>query len=154
MVTVNEEIYYAEVYYILNYLGTEYIQKLPQKLRDVIDNTRDKNYQFNFDKTKPLSSQNFKQETRDFIAALNLIYWEKDEEKKQKLMQKYKKNDIIYQKELEEKYSYENLFKNRNKAQQVAEKEETKELIVMPEKENIIQKIINKIKNIFRRKKI
>ena len=152
MVTANEGVYYAEVYYILNYLGTEYIQKLPQKLRDVIDSTRDKNYQFVFDETKTLSSQNFKQETRDFIAALNLIYWEKDEEKKQKLMKKYKENDIIYQKELEEKYSYENLFKNRNKSQQAVE-EETKEVMVIAKEENIIRRIINKIKNIFRRKK-
>lgn len=151
MVTSNEGVYYAEVYYILNYLGTEYIQKLPQKLRDVIDNTRDKNYKFNFDETKTLSSQNFKQETRDFIAALNLIYWEKDEKKKQELMTKYKENDIIYQKELEEKYSYENLFKNRNQTRQVVEKEETKEIMVVTEEKNIIKKIINKIINIFRR---
>ena len=151
MVTANEAIYYAEVYYILNYLGTEYIQKLPEKLRDLIENTRDKNYQFVFDETKTLSGQNFKQETRDLIAALNLIYWEKDEPKKQELMQKYKENDIIYQKELEEKYSYENLFKNRNRSQQVTN--ETKEVVVITPKENIIQKIINKIKNIFRRKK-
>lgn len=152
MVTANEGIYYAEIYYILNYLGNEYIQKLPKKLRDVIDNTRDKEYKVSYDKTKPLSSQNFKQETKDFIAAMNLIYWEKDEEKKQKLMQKYKENDIIYQKELEEKYSYENLFKNRNNYKQIVEKEEAKEVMVIPEKENIIRRIINKIKNIFRRK--
>lgn len=151
MVTANEGVYYAEVYYILNYLGTEYIQKLPEKLRNLIENTRDKNYQFVFDETKTLSGQNFKQETRDFIAALNLIYWEKDGQKKQELMQKYKENDIIYQKELEEKYSYENLFKNRNKSQQIVE--ETKEVMVIAKEENIIQRIINKIKNIFRRKK-
>ena len=149
-----EAIYYSEVYAILNFLGKSYIEAIPKKLLKTIESVRNKEYVFYIDKTKPLSEQNFKQETKDFIAALNLIYWEKDEEKKQELMQIYKKNDIIYEKELQEKYSYDNLFKNRQTQAEpeIKETEEKMELIVS-EKQNIIQKIINKIKNIFRRNK-
>lgn len=149
-----EAIYYAEVYEILKYLGKSYIEAIPRKLLETIDNVRSREYVFHIDETKPLNEQNFRQETKDFIAALNLIYWEKDEEKKQKLMQIYKENDIIYEKEQQEKYSYDNLFKNRQKPiTSVEEEEKEKVELIVPEKQSIIQKIINKIKNIFRRGK-
>ena len=48
MITANEKIWYAEVYYVLNYLGIEYIRKIPKKLLDVIENARDKNYKFDW----------------------------------------------------------------------------------------------------------
>ena len=148
---VKEQKYYAEVYVILKYLGSEYINKIPKKLIEVIEKTRDKNSDFKLDSSKALYAQNVCQETKDFIAGLNLLYWEKNEERKAKLLQHYKKNDIIYEEQLKEKYSYENLFKNNKNSAIIEEKdeknEETMQLIEV--KENIIQKIIAKIKEWF-----
>lgn len=155
--TAKEQKYYAEVYVILMHLGREYIKRVPDSLMSVIDRTRDKESTFEIDKNKPLFEQEVCQETKDFIAALNLLYWEKNTDQKAKLLQYYKKNDIIYEKEQQEKYSYENLFKS---TKPVAEPEvvETKQEEViennnqlMEVKENFIQKIINKVKEIFRR---
>lgn len=154
--TVQEQKYYAEVYKILKYLGSEYINKIPKNLLEVIDKTRDKESVFEVDNSKPLYEQKICQETKDFIAGLNLLYWENNKERKAKLLQIYKKNDIIYEKEQQEKYSYENLFRNNQN--------ETKEVIVEEQKgftnentntqlveikESFIRKIFLKIKNWF-----
>lgn len=154
--TVKEQKYYAEVYAILMYLGKEYIKRVPDSLMSVIDRTRDKESTFEIDKDKPLFEQKVCQETKDFIAALNLLYWENNTAQKAKLLQYYKKNDIIYEEELKEKYSYENLFKNTKTITKPEIVEPEQEIIeenkqLMEAKENFIQKIINKVKDIFRR---
>ena len=85
--TVKEQKYYAEVYVILKFLGSEYTKKIPESLMNVIEKTRDKDSTFKLDDNKPLYEQNVCQETKDFIAALNLLYWEKDNDRKAKLLQ-------------------------------------------------------------------
>ena len=162
--TVKEQKYYAEVYVILKFLGSEYTKKIPESLMNVIEKTRDKDSTFKLDDNKPLYEQNVCQETKDFIAALNLLYWEKDNERKTKLLQHYKKNDIIYEEEQKEKYSYDNMFKSTKQVETVSdvstrvESAEVKQEEVIEGnnqlvevKESFIHKIISKIKSIFRR---
>lgn len=151
--TVQEKEYYSEVYAVLMYLGANYTKRIPQKLMEVIEKTRDKDSNFKLDKDKKLYEQNIRQETKDFIAALNLLYWEKSQDRKAKLLQHYKKNDIIYEKAQQEKYSYENLFKNNKKQEEPNDVEEianeNANMQLIESKESFIQKIINKIKEIF-----
>ena len=150
---VAEKVYYAEVYSILNYLGEEYKNKIPEKLLNVIENSRDKYSTFKLEENKKLKEQVLCQETKDFLAALNLLYWEKNEERKSKLLSIYKKNDIIYEKEQKEKYSYENLFKNNKVTENedlTAQNSETQNNTQLVEvKETFIHNIISKIKQWF-----
>ena len=87
-----------------------------------------------------------------------IFLWENQKliPQKFKLLQYYKKKDIIYEEEIKEKYSYENLFKNTKTITKPEIVEPEQEIIeenkqLMEAKENFIQKIINKVKDIFRR---
>lgn len=100
MTDKEQALMYAEVDDILNYLGEEYINKVPEDLLRVIHIFKDKNY---VSKTKDsvlrLNQMGFSEDTRCFIAMLNLQFWIDDEEEKQRLIEHYKENERIYQEE-------------------------------------------------------
>lgn len=135
---------YSEVYSFLEALGTEYINKIPKNVYEFIRDNRDVNYTVSFDKNKQLETGMITKEALSLISALNLQYWCDDENSKKELKQEYIEN---YKKETE-KYSYENIFKNNTKPE--APTEEVKpELQMVEYKENIFNKVINKIKEFF-----
>ena len=74
---------------------------------------------------------------------LNLKYWTEDEESKEKLKKIYEENEKIHQ----EKYSSSNLFKDKNKEQNV----NNQNLQVSNQKENLLKRIFNKIKKFFKK---
>ena len=84
---------------------------------------------------------------------LYINYWCKDEEEKNQIINKLSENEKANQKELSEKYSVDNLFKSRQK-NEIEEVEKTKEEIkqIVPYKESVIKKILNKIFGFFRRR--
>lgn len=55
------------------------------------------------------------EETLALIAMLNLQYWCKDENEKERLKSVYAENERKYQDELREKYNPDNLFKNKQR---------------------------------------
>ena len=55
------------------------------------------------------------EETLALIAMLNLQYWCKDENEKERLKSIYAENERKYQNELREKYNPDNLFKNKQR---------------------------------------
>ena len=55
------------------------------------------------------------EETLTLIAMLNLQYWCKDENEKERLKSVYAENKRKYQDELREKYNPDNLFKNKQR---------------------------------------
>ena len=72
-------------------------------------------------------------------------YINKNQEEKNILLEKYKQNEINYQKEIQEKYSTENLFKNKKN------KETFTQAVVQYKEKNFFQKIIDKIRKVLRR---
>ena len=150
-ISINTKQAYAEVDTFLDLLDAEKRNEIPQKLRDLFKNEKDKEYIKEIDANVPIKEQNLKQETLSIIALLNLEYWCKDEKEKQRLKNIYAKNEQKYQKELREKYNPEVIFKNRNKIELQEEQlsEETRMIIVQEEK--WYQKIFNLIKNLFHR---
>lgn len=144
---------YSEVYEIVNLLEEEYSDRIPKKVLDFFDETRDKEYKPIIDVNKPLNEQNLQRDTMILLAILDLNYWCDSEEEKQELLEMFNRNTelkIKEQKELEEKYNPNNLFKKR---QPVSEIENNETLSMIEYKEpNIIKKILNKILNMFKRK--
>ena len=148
---------YSEVNSVLNMLGEEYIQKLPKNLYDLVKSNQLEGYNPTYIKEKDLSEQNIQKESLSMIALFHLNYWCETEQEKQELKKLLSNNEEKYKKELEEKYSYDNLFKNKssNITQETENKQEQRreqtDIKIVP-KESFIQKIVNLIKNLFKRK--
>lgn len=135
----------TEVNEILKYLSEDLLKKIPEEIIDNIKENMSTSYELKYDNTKGLNEQNLKQETR---AILSVIYRDYicNEYMKKEIIQKDRKEWF----ELEKKKEYGNtdIFKKQNI--QSKKTEENKALQVV-RKQNIIIKIINKIKIMWRK---
>jgi len=131
---------YSEVFGILEILGQEYIDKIPQKLYKYIESKKSNKILVEYDVTKPIKEQKISKETLEFISYLNLQYW-CDEKEKNELIKTYKNNDRIFEKYKKEKYNPNELFSKKYREKNV---ELVKNNTKNPIKE-VIHKIINKI---------
>lgn len=147
----DDEIAYAEVDEILQLLEQEYVDRIPNKIKDFLKEERSKEYNPIIRTDIPLDEQNLNRNTFILLAVLNLNYWCDSEEEKQEILREFAENEnvkIQEQKELEEQYNPDNLFRNRKKNNN---DNSQKLALVEYKKENIIKKIINKIKKLFKR---
>lgn len=142
---------YSEVDEFLSLLSENLRNEIPRKLRDFFKEEKDNSYVKNIDKNIPIKEQNLKEETLAIIAMLNLQYWCKDEEEKNRLQRIYNENERKYQEQLREQYNPDNLFKNRT-TDTIQETETINENVAMVEyKESVFKRFINKIKKFFSR---
>lgn len=142
---------YAEVDKILSFMETRYVEKIPKKMREMFKNEKLQGYEPNIDKNIPLEEQKLERKTLAILAMLNLNYWCENEEEKQELIMAYSHNDKKLNKEIRERYNPDNIFKNRNKEKEMEQITEEITEIVEYKKENFIQKLLNKIKRLFKR---
>ena len=138
---------YSEIYEILNLMEEEYVNKVPQKLRDLFKMEKEDNFSVNINIDKPLENQNLQKDTLTILAILYINYWVESDEEKQELIKLFRDVD----KRNEEFYSTENLFKKQEKKANLNENTTNLQLIV--QKNNFFIKIINKIKNLFKKNK-
>ena len=82
MVTNERALVYSEVYEILNILGEEYKNSIPEKLYKFIKENRSQNYKFEYDTNISLSEQKVTRKTVAFLCMLHCNYWCKSEEEK------------------------------------------------------------------------
>lgn len=146
----NSSLAYSEVCTILNMLEDEYKERVPKNVMDFFEEERDKEYNPIIDVNIPLEKQNLKRKTIVLLAILNLNYWCDSEEEKQEILDSFAKNEELKrlkEKELTENYNINNLF---NKIENTENKTEVS--LIEYKKQNFIQKIILKIKSLFRRK--
>ena len=144
--TINQS--FSEVYDIILHLEKELYNKIPQKFIQMIEQNRDADYEFNIDYSKNINEQKLLPDTRVILSLIYRDYLCSPEER-QKLI---KKDELVlkqYEKNLQEKYNTENLFKNKNTSN-IKENTGFKPVSMVKYKESIIKKIINRIKSIFR----
>ena len=121
---------YSEIDEFLSLLDEKTRNEVPSKLREFFKKEKDNNYHKGINPNIPIKEQNLKNETLALIALLNLQYWCKDENEKERLKQVYANNENQYQEELREKYNPDNIFKKNNNQKQVEDKiEEPKQLV-------------------------
>lgn len=142
---------YAEVDKILSFMEIRYVEKIPKKMREMFKNEKLQGFEPNIDKNVPLEEQKLERKTLAILAMLNLNYWCENEEEKQELIMAYSHNDKKRNKEIRERYNPDNIFKNRNKEKEMEQITEEITEIVEYKKENFIQKLLNKIKRLFKR---
>ena len=121
---------------------------IPKKLRELISYNKLNDYNVVIDPNVPLSKQNISKRALSILAVINYKYWCIDEEHKAKLLEKYKKNEITKQEELRKLYNPDKIFETNK--QVYKNDNEDKQLIVYNKNENIIIKILNKIKSFFK----
>ena len=146
----NSSFAYSEVYAILNMIEDEYRERVPKNVINFFEEERDKEYNPIIDVNIPLEKQNLKRKTIVLLAILNLNYWCDSEEEKQEILDSFAKNEELKrlkEKELTENYNINNLF---NKIENTENKTEVS--LIEYKEQNLIQKIISKIKSLFRRK--
>lgn len=139
---------YTEVNCLLEYLPQSYIDKLPKKLIELIQNQSNEQYNINIDTNKSLLEQNFSKKAKDLIAVIKYNYWSTNEEKQQ-LQQIFYDNKNKYQKELSEKYDLDNIFKKKESKMEMPQIENNVQMVVY--KENIFIRIFNKLKNLIKK---
>ena len=128
-------------------MPNEYISKIPKKIIKLFETERLENYEPNINKSNPWDKNKLSKKAMVIIAMLNYQYWCPNKKVKDDLYKTYLSNNDKYQKEIEKKYSVDNLFKNKNNITQVYNEGEN--VAMVEYKESVFKRIINKIKNIF-----
>ena len=142
---------YAEVDAILNLLEDKYKEKVPEKVRTFFKEEKMVDYTPTIDVNIPLIQQNLKRETIVLLAILNITYWCENEEERQFFVNELAKNEEE-KKKLEEKYNPDNLFKNKQK-EIIDENLQTGQELIIYKETNFISKLLNKIKQLFKKNK-
>lgn len=154
-VSINTRQAYSEIDEFLSLLTEEQINKIPLKLREFFKEEKDKEYKKQIDSEIPIKDQNLKSETLAIIAMLNLQYWCEDEQEKERLKKVYAQNEKTYQEDLQIKFNPDNIFKNRQNISSDFNNTDKKTTAMIEFKEkNFLQKILDKIKKLFNRKKL
>ena len=140
----NNEIVYAEVDTILSLMDEKYVNRVPNKLREMFKDKKSYDYKPNIDSKKSLNEQNLQRDTLVILAILCLNYWCESENEKQELIKAYSENEKKNEAEIIEKYNPDNIFKKNNNVQVDTQ--------LVKYRENVFFKLWNKIKSIFSRR--
>ncbi len=139
---------------ILGHMDKTYIDKIPRKFIEFLENNKSTSYISNLDHSKKLNEMSLKEKTKDLLAILYLKYWcaEQEESDFSNLL---RENEIKYQDELKEKYNVDKIFQNTNQSNKsmkhnISEDVNANNVAMIEFKESIFKKFINKIKGIFK----
>ncbi len=146
-----EDVYreaFAEVLEVLKNSNQNIIEKIPEKFITFLNENKDDNYIVKIDFLNKNWENFVKQETRAILALVYRDYIVSSEER-EKLLVEEKEEQIKIENELREKYSPDNIFKNRQQSKNVSEENNENAVAMLEYKEPIFKRIINKIKSIF-----
>lgn len=138
----------TEINIILSNTSKDIVDKIPKKFKILLKEIEDKEYVFEYDKTKSLNEQKISDMTRGLISLIYKDYICSEKEKKNyldTLREKLKKQEI----EKREKYNQKNIFKKKDTVNGNKEQEENfNDLPIKVEDKNILKKVISYIKKI------
>ena len=103
----------TETLHYLKGIRQEDINKIPKKFMLFLTENSLKNYDCNFDYTKPLKELNLTSETKGLISMICLKYWCKTEEQKTKFKNHLNLNEQAYKEALKTMYNADDIF-NKN----------------------------------------
>jgi hypothetical protein len=144
---------YAEVLHYLKGIRKKQIMLIPKGLIEYFKANKSQTYKCNFDYNKPLNEIEISDKAKGIIGMICLNYWSNSNNEKKIFLEKIEENEKIYQKELNEKYSYDNIFKKSNKDKDLENEEKLLDL-EPTKKVKLFEKIINKLKQYFNKDNI
>lgn len=136
----------AEIDEILGYLPTEYIEKIPLKLRSFFNKVKKEEYASKIDPYKQLHEQKLKEKTNVILIILYRNYWCNEDERAEldKILINNEKKYEEYEEELREQHSIDNIFNKRKIIEDKVEMIQTNLPIL--EKKNLFAKVWEFIK--------
>lgn len=139
----------TEVLVLLKYyLEDNDYNRIPKDVIAFYEKNKDINYQYEVDASLPLEEQEISEKANAIIITIFRDYFA-TEMQKEKLENILINNDKIIEEQKRQKYNPDNLFKNNTiQKEEVTEEQESTQMIEYKE-ENILNKIINKLKSIF-----
>lgn len=140
---------YTEVLEILKYFSKEELSKIPNETIDFFEKNKDVNYDFKIDNPEKFYESGISKKAYSIFTVLASQYFLNDEQN-EKLENMLKRNSIEAEKIKRELYNPDNLFSNSSK-NKLNMKEPQNTSISIMEKKTFLQKIIEKIKNIFKK---
>lgn len=114
----------AEIDEIIGYLPQEQVEKIPAKLREFFSKVKKEDYVSKIDPYKLLDEQDLLPKTEILLTVLYRNYWCNEEERAE-LDKILIENDKKYEEEQREKYNPDNIFKKKEKDEEIKEVEET-----------------------------
>lgn len=147
MLSVEYQESISEVLDILDNTDESMVKKIPNKFMSFLKQNKSSTYIPNLEYDKPINEMNLKSKTKTILSIIYMKYWASEKELNE-MKNKQRENEKIYQKALEEKYSYDNLFIKNNEG-----KKEATANIIKYKKENMFVKFLNRIINLFRKNK-
>lgn len=127
---------FSQLYLVINQLEKVNYEKISKKFIEFVDKNRDINYNENINFLS--NPDQLTKEARTLISIMYRMYFCSNEEKAIKA-----ERDKI---EISEKYSYENLFKNRKLTEENENTEKEIKSLTKVENDNIFKRILNWIK--------
>lgn len=138
----------AEIDEILRYLPKEQVEKIPAKLREFFKKVKKEDYVSKIDPYKLLDEQELLPKTEILLTVLYRNYWCSEEERIE-LDKILVENDKKHEEELREKYNPDNIFKKKEKDEEIKEVEETS--LAVYDNRMWYQKAFEFISNIFKK---
>lgn len=138
-----------ELTQIIKLLPIEEFNKIPSDLTNYLEKIEDKNYSTKIKAIEDISENNIMEETKNNLAYIFLNYLA-DKETKKEYEMLLQENEFRHQKELQEKYNIEKIFKQRQETKYNSEVEQETISLTIIKKKKLLNKIIEKIKNIFK----
>ncbi len=141
---------YAETLEVLQYIPIEAYNKIPKTFIRFMEENCDENSEFTYNIAIPFEKQKLSDDTKNILAMLYRLFWATESEKVE--LRKDDELEIQKRKELNEKYSPENVLKNRNnKPKEVKTKNESIDNKPIDyKKKNWFQKIFSKIRSLLK----
>lgn len=138
----NTKLAFAETYDIIKHSSKEIQDKIPIRFINILDKFKKSNYISEFDYSQDLEKQNITYETK---IILGIIYRDYlcDNRKREKLIAYESQLLEQIEKEKREKYSLDDLFKNKKCSNEI-------QVIQVPKKENLFFKLFKTIKRILK----
>lgn len=137
---------YKEVYVILNNMNEKEKSAIPQEFLEMVEAKMNNDYEFQLQENVEFENQTLLRETKAILAYIFLNYWATEDQKTK--IEHVFNQDIIEKEEEKGKYNPQELFNNKKEEESIP-KEELQ--IVDYKKENIVVRLINRIKNLFKK---
>ena len=144
MITTQDRQAFADVSIIIQMMPKTMRQKINTNFIRFIESNKGTEYKSYINKNIPLKNQNLTENTKTLLALIYRDYLCSTSMREELLLKEQQEIEEI-EEEKRKKYAIE--FKNSKKIQNKTEKDNS---LVVYKKENIIQKLFNKIKEIFK----
>lgn len=145
MLSVEYQEALVEVLAVLNNTDTNLVNKIPKKLMEFMTDNASKTYHIGLNTNQSLEELELKEKTKDILGMLYRNFWCTPEQRNN-YDQILEENEEAYQAQLREKYNPDKLFEKNNIRNDVIKEPDCVQMIEY--KENILHKLIYKIKNI------